>query len=121
MADLFKEQPLETSLVKNTMVDENVIAGKYDELSERPWRSRIEYLQSFPKPTRASRILATSYGASHWTHTASVQIHFPDGAENKYFLKVAAGERGLGMMEGEFESTKVIYAVAPYFAPQPIA
>ena len=41
--------------------------------------------------------------------------------EKKYFLKVAADDRGRGMMEGEFESMKVLNMVTPKFAPKPIA
>jgi protein-ribulosamine 3-kinase len=48
-------------------------------------------------------------------------LKFSDGTEKKYFLKVASGDRGRGMLEGEFESMKVIYAVTPDFAPKPIA
>lgn len=39
----------------------------------------------------------------------------------KYFLKVATGEGGCGMMEGEFKSMKVIHAVTPEFSPKPLA
>lgn len=43
-----------------------------------------------------------------------------DGSEKVYFLKVAAGDRGRGMMEGEYESMKVLYSVTPHFRPRPL-
>ncbi len=36
----------------------------------------------------------------------------------KYFLKVASGGRGRGMVEGEYESMKVVHAVTPDVAPK---
>jgi protein-ribulosamine 3-kinase len=49
-----------------------------------------------------------------------VQLDFPESSEKVYFLKVAAGDRGRGMMEGEYESMKVLYSVTPHFCPKPL-
>ena len=80
-----------------------------------------------PPPTNSaeasstSSIHASGHEASYWTRTACVQLHFPHGTEKKYFLKVATGDRGRDMMEGEFESMKVLNAVTPNLTPKPIA
>jgi protein-ribulosamine 3-kinase len=44
----------------------------------------------------------------------------PDSSEKAYFLKVGAGDRGRGMMKGEYESMKVLYSVTPHFCPKPL-
>jgi protein-ribulosamine 3-kinase len=48
-------------------------------------------------------------------------MNLADGYEKKYFLKVAPGQKGRGMIEGEYESMKVINAVIPEFAPKAIS
>ena len=97
-----------------------------------------------PAGTRV--ILAAGHGASFWTRTARVDTVLPDKTPMAFFLKVgdrkllpptfrylralntdssacqiASGERGRGMMRGEFESMTAIQAVSPSFAPKPVA
>lgn len=74
-----------------------------------------------PEAHEAKSIHASGHRASYWTRTAGIQLQFPNGTEKKYFLKVAAGDRGRGMVEGEFESMKVLHAVTPKFAPKPVS
>jgi len=74
-----------------------------------------------PGAQRACTINASGHGASYWTRTASVHLQFPDGTDARYFLKVATGDRGRGIMQGEYESMKVLHTVTPDFAPKPIA
>lgn len=47
-------------------------------------------------------------------------MQFKDGSTTSYFLKVAAGDRGRGIMEGEFNSMQTIYSVTPHFAAKPL-
>jgi len=39
--------------------------------------------------------------------------------DQTYFLKVALGEHGMRMMNGEFESMTALYAAIPHFVPKP--
>ncbi|KAI9708011.1 MAG: hypothetical protein M1812_008138 [Candelaria pacifica] len=88
MTDLFKAQPLEDPQVDNIQLDENVVAA-------------------IPEGHQAISIHTSGHGASYWTRTACIRLQLPnDENEKKYFLKVAAGDRGRGVMEGEFESMK---------------
>ena len=41
--------------------------------------------------------------------------------EQSYFLNVALGEHGMGMMNGEFESMTVLHNAVPDFVPRPYA
>ena len=45
----------------------------------------------------------------------------PDGSERPYFLKVAYGEHGRIMLNGEWESSKMIHDIMPNFIPTPYA
>jgi protein-ribulosamine 3-kinase len=56
-----------------------------------------------------------------WTQTARVSTTLQDDTSKSYFLKVAAGALGLGMVEGENESIAAIHAVKPGFCPKPQA
>ncbi|KAH9906283.1 Fructosamine kinase-domain-containing protein [Xylariomycetidae sp. FL2044] len=100
--DVFKIAPESVPKGQDVELDENVIAA-------------------IPNSAQAIDIHAALHGASFWTRTACVRLEFPDGSETKYFLKMATGEGGLGMVEGEFESIKVIHSTMPEFAPEPIA
>ncbi|KAK3377940.1 Fructosamine kinase-domain-containing protein [Podospora didyma] len=52
-----------------------------------------------------SRIVDVApHGESFWTQTARLVIKLADGTERLYFLKVALGEHGMRMMNGEFKS-----------------
>jgi protein-ribulosamine 3-kinase len=71
---------------------------------------------------QGSRVIdAIPHGSSFWTQTAKLTTHLADGAEQAYFLKVALGEHGMRMMNGEFESMTVLYAAMPAFVPRPYA
>ena len=61
------------------------------------------------------------HGSSFWTQTAKLTTNLADGAEQSYFLKVALGEHGMGMMNGEFESMTVLRNAVPDFVPKPYA
>jgi fructosamine-3-kinase len=56
-----------------------------------------------------------------WTQTARISTTLADGTPQAYFLKVAAGALGLGMVEGEYESIAAIHKVKPGFCPKPRA
>lgn len=69
-----------------------------------------------------SMVLATrGFGFSNWTGAARVDTRSIDRVEKSYFLKVALGNHGCGMMVREYESMKAIYDIVPTFVPKPIA
>ena len=66
-------------------------------------------------------VSVTPHGSSFWTQTARLATKLPDGSPTSYFLKVAVGEQGMGMLNGEFESMTLLYAAAPPgFIPKPL-
>ncbi|KAJ5628449.1 Fructosamine/Ketosamine-3-kinase [Penicillium lividum] len=65
----------------------------------------------FPDGVLAASI--SQYGASYWTRTAEIKLTDFTGSEGSYFLKVAQGEIGKGMMYGEFHSMTAIYNAMP--------
>lgn len=78
-------------------------------------------------PPDSTIIGAASHGASHWTRTARIDVKLPEGAEGgdednekSFFLKIAEGENGKGMLRGECESMKAIYELSPEFVPEPL-
>jgi len=69
-----------------------------------------------------SRVVdVTPHGSSFWTQTAKLTTTLRDGSEQPYFLKVALGEHGMRMMNGEFESMTVLHTAVPDFVPKPYA
>lgn len=72
-------------------------------------------------PAGSTVLAICGCGFSNWTGTARVDTLSIDGVEKSYFLKVAPGDRGPGMMLGEYESMMAIYDVVPTFVPRPIA
>ncbi|KAK3936149.1 Fructosamine kinase-domain-containing protein [Diplogelasinospora grovesii] len=76
-------------------------------------------LEKLPPGSRAVDV--TPHGASFWTQTAKLTTTLADGSEQAYFLKVALGEHGMRMMNGEFESMTVLYTAVPDFVPKPYA
>jgi protein-ribulosamine 3-kinase len=72
-------------------------------------------------PTGSTVLAINNHGASNWARTARVNTRSIDGVEKSYFLKVAQGNLGGGMMLGEFESMAAIYNIVPTFVPRPIA
>jgi len=83
-------------------------------------------LTGFPHPCaelpEGSRVVDVApHGSSFWTQTAKLKTTLRDGSEQAYFLKVALGEHGMRMMNGEFESMTVLYTAVPDFVPKPCA
>ncbi|KAL8712605.1 MAG: hypothetical protein Q9220_003136 [cf. Caloplaca sp. 1 TL-2023] len=74
-------------------------------------------LAKFPPGTQV--ISANHYGISQWTVTAQVDVTFPDGQTNRYFLKTAKGEVGRRLMEGEFHAISALHNADNAFAPKP--
>ncbi|CAG9990629.1 unnamed protein product [Clonostachys byssicola] len=74
-------------------------------------------LGKFPGGTKI--ISAHETVASAWTTTAQLQVQIDDGSEETYFLKLASGDHGRIMIEGEFNSMSELYACAPDFVPEP--
>ncbi|KAH8650076.1 Fructosamine kinase-domain-containing protein [Xylariales sp. PMI_506] len=70
-------------------------------------------------PIGSTIIDITPHGASFWTQTARLNTKLQDGTEQAYFVKVAIGEHGMRMMNGEFESMTLLYGAAPNFIPKP--
>ncbi|KAH4029375.1 hypothetical protein HBI55_120970 [Parastagonospora nodorum] len=68
-----------------------------------------------------SQIVSISpHGSSFWTQTARLETRIPTGIPKTYFLKVAEGENGRGMMRGEFESMSLLHSITPDFVPRPL-
>lgn len=44
-----------------------------------------------------------------------------DGSTKSYFLKIAMGDPGHKMLQGEYEGVKAIHDIVPEFVPRPIA
>ena len=63
---------------------------------------------------------ASSHGASIWARKAIINLILEDGSTYSLFLKVAKGVEGLGLVHGEYEAARALYAVAPTFIPRPI-
>ncbi len=60
------------------------------------------------------------HGASFWTRTARIKLILADGSAHGFFLKVAQGEIGLGLVHGEYAATKALYDIAGDFLPRPL-
>ncbi|KAL9095967.1 MAG: hypothetical protein Q9165_001965 [Trypethelium subeluteriae] len=70
-------------------------------------------------PRNNTFVSVESYGSSAWTITGKVIARDFDGAKKAYFLKVAYGEHGRIMLNGEWESSKAIYELIPGCIPEP--
>ncbi|KAH9887155.1 Fructosamine kinase-domain-containing protein [Xylariomycetidae sp. FL2044] len=84
----------------------------------------IEYIDpsvaaSLPSAVKPRDIIG--HGKSFWTRTAQIVTLRDDGREESFFLKVSTGDDGRGMMHGEYESMKALYAIDPELVPEPIA
>lgn len=125
MAGLAASQSTKNSMTDNIELDENVIQGASSTapptLTHVGDTHRSPTRKAIPDSSSATRIHATSHGASHWTRTFRVTAESSRGAPRLYFLKLCPGDRGRGMVEGEFESIRVIHTTVPKFAPRPIA
>jgi protein-ribulosamine 3-kinase len=49
-----------------------------------------------------------------------VNVILEDGTPHSFFLKVAQGDMGHGLVHGECEATKALYNIAPDFVPRPV-
>ncbi|KAI4209635.1 MAG: hypothetical protein LQ351_007435 [Letrouitia transgressa] len=77
------------------------------------------FLTNFPNGTKV--LDASKFGTSAWTVTARITVELPDGAHAHYFLKCAAEERGLVMMEGEYNAMSELHRTMPNFVPKPVS
>lgn len=87
----------------------------------KPFRTNPFSLFRAELPTSSRVVDINPHGSSFWTHTAKLTTNLPGGPEQAYFLKVALGEHGMRMMNGEFKSMTALYAALPGFLPQPYA
>ncbi|KAF2649449.1 hypothetical protein K491DRAFT_721643 [Lophiostoma macrostomum CBS 122681] len=76
-------------------------------------------IAKLPQESKVASI--SPHGSSFWTQTAQLETKLPDGTCQTYFLKVAEGENGRGMMRGEFESMSLLHSITPEFVPKPHA
>ncbi|KAH0526190.1 hypothetical protein TsFJ059_009546 [Trichoderma semiorbis] len=70
-------------------------------------------------PAGSTFVSIKHFGTSAWTITGRLITLDQDGSEKIYFLKVAYGETGPVMLNGEFESSKTIYSTMSNFIPEP--
>ncbi|PMD60750.1 uncharacterized protein K444DRAFT_560745 [Hyaloscypha bicolor E] len=75
-------------------------------------------LAKLPQGTIITSVAA--HGASFWTRTAKLDAFLNDRPK-EYFLKTSHGDRGKGMMSGEFTSMSLMYEANPDLVPKPIA
>lgn len=60
-------------------------------------------------------------GTNAWAIPGRIMALEADGSERSYFLKVSYGEHGRVMLNGEWESSKMIHGIMPNFIPIPYA
>ncbi|KAL8994827.1 MAG: hypothetical protein Q9169_005303 [Polycauliona sp. 2 TL-2023] len=72
-------------------------------------------------PEGARIASAHAHGASFWTQTVRLDVVLSDGINFAYFLKIAKGDVGKGMLTGEYESAKLLYSFSPNGLPEPLA
>ncbi|KAL6810212.1 Fructosamine kinase domain-containing protein [Trichoderma camerunense] len=70
-------------------------------------------------PAGSTFVSIKHFGTSAWTITGRLIALGQDGYEKIFFLKVAYGETGRIMLNGEFESSKTIYSTMSDFIPEP--
>ncbi|KAJ5261944.1 Fructosamine/Ketosamine-3-kinase [Penicillium chrysogenum] len=71
-------------------------------------------------PEGSTVVSISSCGLSYWTRTAEIKTTTSTGDAVSFFLKVAQGDVGKGMLYGEFHSMTAIHNAMPDIAPQPI-
>ncbi|EAQ82890.1 hypothetical protein CHGG_11066 [Chaetomium globosum CBS 148.51] len=76
-------------------------------------------LKALPKGVKFLSV--EKVATSAWTMPGQIMTLEPDGSERPYFLKVAYGEHGRIMLNGEWESSKMIHDIMPNFIPTPYA
>ncbi|KAF8866171.1 hypothetical protein BDZ45DRAFT_700792 [Acephala macrosclerotiorum] len=72
-------------------------------------------------PEGSILISAQSHGASFWTRTACIELELANKTQCRYFMKVATGDVGLGMLRGEYHGVSALYKFVPEGVPRPIA
>ncbi|KAI0095565.1 Fructosamine kinase-domain-containing protein [Nemania sp. FL0031] len=71
-------------------------------------------------PSTAIIKACQGHARSYWSKTGRLDIEI-DGKLESYFLKLADGDVASPMLNGEFESMKLIHKFIPKFSPRPIA
>lgn len=92
------------------LADNNIVGSVGLKLDEIDQAVRCHLDETVEKPS------AIGYGESFWTRTYKLE-----NGTKKYFLKIAEGDGGKNMMEGEYESQCALYEVNPSFVPKPLA
>jgi hypothetical protein len=64
-------------------------------------------------PKWTTTVALTRDGASHWAWTARLTTTGLDGKKKEYFLKVARGEAGKRMLQGEHASMNKLWGMTP--------
>jgi protein-ribulosamine 3-kinase len=72
-------------------------------------------------PPGTTIISASPHGSSFWTRTARIDVELSDGSPHVYFMKVATGDTGRGMVRGEYEGVSKLHEVIPEGVPRPVA
>ncbi|KAI0025980.1 Fructosamine/Ketosamine-3-kinase [Xylariomycetidae sp. FL0641] len=85
---------------ENVVLDENLMAA-------------------LPEGSQVLRV--TPSGASAWVKTLKIDVRLIDGTVKSYFKKGAPGNRGFAMMEGTYESEKLVHVFIPEHVPEPLA
>jgi protein-ribulosamine 3-kinase len=74
-------------------------------------------IAKFPEGTEV--VSANRYGTSAWAATARLHLKFPDGSDQRYFLKCAPERHGRTLLEGEYNSMFELHNWAPDLVPNP--
>ena len=95
-----------------------------------PWLPELAFLVFCPAHDTDSSVLAlpagcqilntAKAGESLWVETLRIKVKLPDGTEQVFFKKGAAGPAGLNMMKGASESEKLVYSFIPEYTPKPV-
>ncbi|KAH9905902.1 Fructosamine kinase-domain-containing protein [Xylariomycetidae sp. FL2044] len=70
-------------------------------------------------PAGSNFVLVERFRESAFTITGRIVALDGDGSERLYFVKIAFGEQGRIMLNGEWESSKMIHESMPDFIPKP--
>ena len=82
------------------------------------WLTSAPFALDFPSGSKVGS--AIPHGASFWTRTARINLILEDGSPHSFFLKVAEGDQGLGLVNGEYAAVEALHAISPNFLPKPI-
>ncbi|RMZ87070.1 hypothetical protein DV736_g5705, partial [Chaetothyriales sp. CBS 134916] len=86
---------------------------------------KLEYVPRDPSwikllPEGCTVLSATGHGASYWSQSGKIDVRLQDGGNDSFFIKLSRTEIGKTMVEGEYESMKMLHLVAPDSVPKPI-